>query len=133
MGLRKKDRPEIKVPTSSLADIAFLLIIFFMVISMVNTSKGLRFNLPSKKTNPKTILRSKVLIIDLKKNNNLLVDNKIIKEANISDILSARKKKGHIEALLLRVQRDCQYGRFAQLVSKIRLSGFQKFSIKGID
>ncbi len=41
---KKKSNPEI--PTSSMADIAFLLIVFFMVTSVFSVTRGLEFQLP---------------------------------------------------------------------------------------
>lgn len=45
---RLKSRlPQSEIPTSSMADIAFLLIIFFMVTAVFSATKGLDFKLPS--------------------------------------------------------------------------------------
>ena len=41
---KRKSSPEI--PTSSMADIAFLLIVFFMVTSVFSVTRGLEFQLP---------------------------------------------------------------------------------------
>ena len=41
---KKKQSPEI--PTSSMADIAFLLIVFFMVTSVFSVTRGLEYQLP---------------------------------------------------------------------------------------
>lgn len=41
---KRKEDPEI--PTSSMADIAFLLIVFFMVTSVFSVTRGLEFQLP---------------------------------------------------------------------------------------
>jgi len=133
MRLRKKERNDIKVPASSLADIAFLLIIFFMVASMVNSSRGLRFDLPAKKSTPKTIQRHAVIIVDLKENGELLVDGKKVGENKLPVVLAARKQRGGVSALLFRVQRGCLYYRFSRVVSRIRGSGFPGFAIRGVD
>lgn len=45
---KKKENPEI--PTSSMADIAFLLIVFFMVTSVFAVTRGLEFQLPRQET-----------------------------------------------------------------------------------
>jgi len=45
---KKKENPEI--PTSSMADIAFLLIVFFMVTSVFSVTRGLEFQLPRQDT-----------------------------------------------------------------------------------
>jgi biopolymer transport protein ExbD len=47
---RKPDESEI--PTSSMADIAFLLIIFFMVTAVFSATKGLEFKLPKDDNAP---------------------------------------------------------------------------------
>jgi len=41
---REKEKPEI--PTASMADIAFLLIVFFMITSVFSVTRGLEFQLP---------------------------------------------------------------------------------------
>ena len=43
-----KERPEAEIPTASMADIAFLLIIFFMVTAVFSATKGLDFALPKE-------------------------------------------------------------------------------------
>ncbi|MEO0102858.1 MAG: biopolymer transporter ExbD [candidate division WOR-3 bacterium] len=48
MLLRKEERKGPSIPTASLGDIAFLLIIFFMVTSIFSREKGLKIVLPPK-------------------------------------------------------------------------------------
>jgi biopolymer transport protein ExbD len=53
MKLKKKNQnPEI--PTASMADIAFLLIVFFMVTSVFSVTRGLEFQLPQQENEPPT-------------------------------------------------------------------------------
>lgn len=47
----KKMGPISEIPTSSMADIAFLLIIFFMVTAVFSATKGLEFKLPKDENN----------------------------------------------------------------------------------
>jgi biopolymer transport protein ExbD len=44
--MKKKNRPSGEIPTSSMADIAFLLLIFFLVTTVFDEEKGLRIVLP---------------------------------------------------------------------------------------
>jgi biopolymer transport protein ExbD len=46
MNLDRRTTTDASIPTSSMADIAFLLIIFFMVTSAFSATKGLEFVLP---------------------------------------------------------------------------------------
>jgi biopolymer transport protein ExbD len=47
MRLEHRAKSDSKIPTSSMADIAFLLIIFFMVTSVFSATKGLELKLPT--------------------------------------------------------------------------------------
>jgi|SRR5690606_1733031 biopolymer transport protein ExbD len=47
--MRKKSRPSGEIPTSSMADIAFLLLIFFLVTTVFDEEKGLSIVLPESK------------------------------------------------------------------------------------
>lgn len=42
----EKKRSEPEIPTASMADIAFLLIVFFMITSVFSVTRGLEFQLP---------------------------------------------------------------------------------------
>lgn len=48
MLLDKKKKASAEIPTSSLADIAFLLLIFFLVTTTIDTDKGIQLVLPEK-------------------------------------------------------------------------------------
>lgn len=44
----KKKKKAVEIPTSSLADIAFLLLVFFLVTTTIDTDKGIALVLPEK-------------------------------------------------------------------------------------
>ena len=48
MNLLRRSQTSSEIPTSSMADIAFLLIIFFMVTAVFAATKGLEFKLPQE-------------------------------------------------------------------------------------
>jgi biopolymer transport protein ExbD len=51
MKLERRTETRSGIPTSTMADIAFLLIVFFMVTSVFSATKGLEFRLPSDDDN----------------------------------------------------------------------------------
>lgn len=46
MAIKVKDRVSAEIPTASMADIAFLLIIFFMLTAVYSSNYGLEYGLP---------------------------------------------------------------------------------------
>ncbi|WP_251981176.1 ExbD/TolR family protein, partial [Salinibacter ruber] len=45
---RRSDREEASIPTAGMADIAFLLLIFFLVTTTINVDTGIGMTLPPK-------------------------------------------------------------------------------------
>ena len=64
-----------EIPTSSMADIAFLLIIFFMVTAVFSATKGLDFKLPQDDENKQTEVEEAVFI-KVNPDSSILVDCK---------------------------------------------------------
>lgn len=48
----KKKGSDVEIPTASMADIAFLLIVFFMITSVFSVTRGLEFQLPKNQDTP---------------------------------------------------------------------------------
>lgn len=55
----RKSRAEERIPSASMADIAFLLLIFFMVSTVFRTEKGLKVDFPEAKATEKVEERRK--------------------------------------------------------------------------
>jgi biopolymer transport protein ExbD len=65
-----------EIPTASMADIAFLLIIFFMVTAVFAVTRGLDFELPEKKDVPQDIEREEAVHIKVLADNSYVVDGR---------------------------------------------------------
>ena len=63
---------EAEIPTSSMADIAFLLIIFFMVTAVFSATKGLEFKLPKDDNKPPE--QEEAVFIQVGADSSVLVD-----------------------------------------------------------
>lgn len=59
---RKKTEYEAEIPTASMADIAFLLIVFFMVTTIFMRDKGLKIILPEKSEEVKVKIKKENLL-----------------------------------------------------------------------
>lgn len=83
---RKKDVTEI--PTSSMADIAFLLIIFFMLSTTFSVNKGFDFGIPPKEQEATTESESRPALT-------IIVDS--LKDPNRNFIVKVMDEQGNIE------------------------------------
>ncbi len=88
---------------SSMTDIVFLLLIFFMLTSTLVSTSALEINLPdSESKNVKT----KKLSISIDSSYNYYIENQIIEFTDLESILISRFEKTNDKSLILRVDRS---------------------------
>lgn len=79
---RKHEIPEVNA--GSMADIAFLLLIFFLVTASIQTDVGLDRRLPSQESTPPLPINERnILRVSLNKANKLLVEDEVIPIQNL--------------------------------------------------
>ena len=86
MKFEKNQKIENKVPTSSMADIAFLLLIFFMVTTIFKMEDGLPVTLPRVETAQKQ-KREKIMNIWIDGGGHISINDKLTQVSQIEDIL----------------------------------------------
>ena len=86
-----------EIPTSSMADIAFLLIIFFMVTAVFSATKGLEFKLPKDDNNapPDT---QEAVFVKVNADSSVLVDCKPMAPNEILDYLEPKLLRNDSES-----------------------------------
>jgi len=78
------------IPTSSMADIAFLLIIFFMVTAVFSATKGLEFKLPSNEEDTRNVETEEAVFIKVAADGSISVDCKPMQISEILDYLAPK-------------------------------------------
>ena len=90
--IKKKKIPEATIPTASMADIAFLLLLFFLVATVIDVDTGLGLTLPEivedqveVKVDP-----NRMASVLVNENGDVLIDGNVIPVFQIKDMLKAR-------------------------------------------
>jgi biopolymer transport protein ExbD len=86
MKFERSQKIKSKVPTSSMADIAFLLLIFFMTTTIFKMEDGLPVTLPRAETAHKQ-KREKIMHIWIDAAGNISINDKLVNVSNIEAIL----------------------------------------------
>lgn len=86
-----KRRFDNQINAGSMADIAFLLLIFFLVTTVIETDKGILVNLPrwEKDSIPPRVPEKNILSVKINKSNDLLVEGEA---ANIAELKKLAKE-----------------------------------------
>ena len=133
--LEKKKKRSHEIPTSSMADIAFLLLIFFLVTTTMDMDKGIPMILPERggevKINPKNI--AKVLI---NASGDVLFDGEVVREDQVlKELLRTRiKERGDADGkpkliVSIKTDRETEYDRYITILDIVKDAGATKISI----
>lgn len=122
MKLKKGRRSKIEIPSASMSDIAFLLIIFFMVTTVFNKEQGLNITLPQA-TKPK-VLDQNVMHIALSKddymNNVVYIEGKPASFEEVTALIM-QKKVGHPNvSVVLKADESVPYAYIKKTLDLIR-------------
>lgn len=87
--LKRRTKREAEIPSSSMADIAFLLLIFFLVTTTINADKGIYMQLPPKldEQEPPEINQRNLLNVLVNANGEVLIDNEVSSVGAIRDLV----------------------------------------------
>ena len=87
--LKKSRRPAQEINSSSMADIAFLLLIFFLVTTTISMDKGISLVLPSE-GNELEVNRKNIVNILMNESGKVLLDDKAIRVNDIKGIVERK-------------------------------------------
>lgn len=86
--LKKKPRHEAEIPTASMADIAFLLLIFFLITTVIDVDTGIGMTLPPKldeEVEPPPVKERNMLKILVNEQGQILLEDKLSRVGAIRD------------------------------------------------
>ncbi|MCH7515837.1 MAG: biopolymer transporter ExbD [Bacteroidetes bacterium] len=130
--LRKKRSLEANIPSSSMADIAFLLLIFFLVATVIDVDTGIGMTLPElSDLDPPPVSKDRMAAVLINENNDVLLDYKPISLFQIKSTLKPRiiskidlpKKKKLIVSI--KTDRRTAYNAYISALDQIKMAFFE--------
>ena len=116
----KKDKPSDEIPTSSMADIAFLLIIYFMVTTTFAATRGLDFSLPQEEDTPPMVEKEEAVLIEIQAGGALIVDQKPMQLDEILEYLKPKLERNPRKPVIIRPQQNAAYGDMVNVFDELR-------------
>lgn len=121
-----------EIPTSSMADITFLLIIFFMVTNTFAATRGLDFALPKEDKNPPQIEKEEAVLIAIHPGVSIDVDGKPMRLEQIIDYLKPKLERNQTKPVIIRPDAEAAYGDMVKVYDVLRGAKDQGLEIKNI-
>ena len=115
-----RDRPDDEIPTSSMADIAFLLIVFFMITTTFTATRGLDFALPEDDDDPPVVEKEEAVLIEILPNGELIVDQDPMQLHEIIPYLKPKLERNPKKPVIIRPDTATPYKYMVQVYDELR-------------
>lgn len=135
MGLMKKRRKEPmgELRMDSTADVAFLLLIFFIVTTIFAAEQGLTLVLPGKQKKEDDIVKvkeSNIATLFVQENNQVTLDRKPIEINHIKIAIEDRILSNPKLVVVLKIHPEANYGMMVACLDELKQANANKVSLK---
>lgn len=120
MRLRQRTKVDEEISSASMADIAFLLIIFFMVTTVFSAQKGIDFNLPKEDDKDKEIQTTEAIHIVIDQYGRIIVDGNPMNLNEIQPYLRTKLDINPNKYVILQTDDNATYGDMMDVLDELK-------------
>ncbi|MDD2705713.1 MAG: protein TolR [Acidocella sp.] len=124
---KKRYRPMAEINVTPLVDVMLVLLIIFMVTAPMITS-SVNVNLPQANAHP-TPNNNKPITISVNAQDQIYLNNTQVELSNLVSTLQQASQNDPTQAVLIRGDKDVNYGDMLQVLATITQGGFTKVSL----
>lgn len=128
MLLDKRKGRTASIPTASMADIAFLLLTFFLVTTSLDLDKGLGLTLPPK-GQAKPIPKKNIASLLINANGEVLLDDQEVQVPQIKDIIKQRLAMNDKLIVSIKTDSKTKYQDFVSVLDQVQMAEAPRISI----
>ena len=128
MMLEKERKRGAEIPTASMADIAFLLLIFFLVVTTIDVDKGLGLTLPPIGQDIE-IQKKNICTVLINAEGKVLIDEKPVQTNLINEIISRKLAENERLIVSLKTARETKYEVYIKTLDQIKMAGSKRISL----
>lgn len=116
----RKESASTNIPTASMPDIVFMLLLFFMVSTVFKEYTGLPVNLPAAHQIEKLPGKRNVTYIWIDKDGRISIDDKLVEVKQIAQIMYQKRVENPRIVVSLKVDKDAEMGVVMDVQQQLR-------------
>ena len=118
-----------EIPTSSMADIAFLLLIFFLVTTTIDTDKGLGIILPPPGDMEIEIRKENILNCLMNSQGKVLLDEEPTSVDQIHRVVAQKLRENDILIVSVKAHQKTSYKDYVRVIDQLKMADAKRISI----
>jgi len=127
MQLKRRKSRKILINITSLIDVLFLLIIFFMVSSTFVEKPGMDLELPESETS--TLKEIKDLVLQIQADETMFLNNRPVGWSDLKGSIENEYKQNPDAALILKADKDVRHGSVVRVMDIAKQVGIKRLII----
>jgi biopolymer transport protein ExbD len=130
---KRRRKVDDEISFASTSDIAFLLLIFFMVSTIFNVEQGLPMQLPGQASETARVPQKNLLKILVASNNLVTLDDQVFPVPAIEGEIRRRLVENPNLVIQVEMHPEAFYGTMVDVLDELHLAEAKKISIKGME
>ena len=122
-----------EIPTSSMADIAFLLLVFFLVTTTIDTDKGLGIILPPPGEIEIEIRKENILNCLINSQGKVLLEDEPAMVNQIHNIVGQKLRENDKLIISVKTHPKTAYNDYVRVIDQLKMADAKRISIANTD
>jgi len=134
--LERKERVSDEIPTASMADIAFLLLVFFLTTTVFNEEKGLPIVLPEAEQEEVDVSAKNLIFFLVQPDGSVVVrrgeseQEQVVSSGQIEDLLRAELAANENLIAAIKTAPTAAYRHMVDVLDEVKLAGAERISLQ---
>lgn len=116
-----------EIPTGSMGDIAFLLIVFFMLTTVFSKDRGIKMELPETVTQEELTVKS--IVISISESAEIHVDGISMSIGDISDYVLKTRAENPQKFVTIKSDKNAKYGLIMDVMDELMQVGIKDIAL----
>lgn len=126
--LQRIAQRETEITTASTSDIAFLLIVFFMLTTVFRTEQGLKITLPTAQATERIMKRRNVAHVWLDKTGRTSINDNILDANGVISVARSKLEDNPDLIMVVRADQETEYGKVTDVLESLKEAGTLKIT-----
>ncbi len=128
--MQTRSRPTTEFSAASRSDIAFLLLIFFLVTTIFALEMGIPLILPGKESSDVKVSRKNILEVKAYPNGAVVIEDKQIPLAQVRVIVERKLAANEKLIVVIQTHPDAEYGLMVDILDELKLANCRRIALK---
>jgi biopolymer transport protein ExbD len=126
----RRSKASTEVPSSSMADIAFLLLVFFLSTTTFSLDQGLLLQLPGQQSEVKRISRKNILVVKALADGSVTIANEFVTVPEVRGRIMEELEKNPKLVVVIETHPDAKYETYIDVLDELRMAKAPRITLK---